>query len=329
MLVPCLVLFGITGVVTALAPTFWLLIAARLLMGIGTAGLINLAVVLIGDHYEGADRIREVGRNAAVLTSGLALLPMLSGVLGALGSWRLSLAPSSLGLLTAVAAARSLDDVRPPNEQDSLRGQIAAARKVLRSPPIRATIASGFLIFVMIFGLFLTTLPVHLDDVFGLSAAPRGLLLGVPSLSSTLIALNLTRLRQFLGLRSLLVAGAAAFGVALLGMGLAPALWMVVIGLLLYGAGEGATVPSLQETTAARAGAAQRGVVLATWVAAVRLGQATGPLLFAPMFAGIGTSATLVAGSTVALAVLGIHLFSQIGLEEDAAPGGGQGHCAG
>ena len=329
VLVPCLVLFGITGVVTALAPTFWLLIAARLLMGIGTAGLINLAVVLIGDHYEGADRIREVGRNAAVLTSGLALLPMLSGVLGALGSWRLSLAPSSLGLLTAVAAARSLDDVRPPNEQDSLRGQIAAARKVLRSPPIRATIASGFLIFVMIFGLFLTTLPVHLDDVFGLSAAPRGLLLGVPSLSSTLIALNLTRLRQFLGLRSLLVAGAAAFGVALLGMGLAPALWMVVIGLLLYGAGEGATVPSLQETTAARAGAAQRGVVLAAWVAAVRLGQATGPLLFAPMFAGIGTSATLVAGSTVALAVLGIHLFSQIGLEEDGAPGGGQGHCAG
>lgn len=319
VLVPCLTLFAITGALTALAPGFWILIGLRFLMGIGTAGLINLAVVLIGDHYEGPERVRQVGRNAAVLTSGLALLPLLSGILAEIGSWRLALAPSALGIVTAVAATRALDDVSPPGTTTGLAEQIRAAAETLRTPAIAATIASGFLIFVMIFGLFLTALPVHLEEQFGLSAAPRGLLLGIPSITSTVIALNLASLRARLGLRNLLVAGGAAFGIALLGIGLAPTVWGAVVGLLVYGAGEGATVPSLQEVTAARSGASQRGVVLAAWVAAVRLGQATGPLLFAAMFGVIGTGPTLMSGSVVALAVVAIHAFTSIG--DDVARG--------
>ena len=114
VVVPCLAIFGVMGALAALAPSYWVLVAARFLMGIGTAGLINLAVVLIGDHWEGSERIRQVGRNAAVLTAGLALLPLTSGLLAAAGGWRLSLAPSALALLTAVAAWVLLDDVRPP-----------------------------------------------------------------------------------------------------------------------------------------------------------------------------------------------------------------------
>lgn len=319
VLVPCLAIFGLMGAVASLAPTYWVLVGARFLMGIGTAGLINLSVVLIGDHWQGSERVRQIGRNAAVLTAGLALLPLISGVLAAIGSWRLSLAPSALALATAWAAWALLDDVRPPHAGSSLTDQLREASGVLRSPAILATMASGFLIFVMIFGLFLTALPVHLEREFGLSAAPRGLLLAVPSISSTLIALNLSRLRARMGLRPLLVLGGAMFGVALLGMGVAATLVAVVVGLLVYGAGEGATVPSLQETTASRAGAAQRGIVLATWVAAVRLGQAVGPLLFAAVFDVIGTGATLAVGSVVSLVVVGLHAFTPVGDDPEMA----------
>ncbi|MGA7096438.1 MAG: hypothetical protein WB245_02600, partial [Acidimicrobiia bacterium] len=61
----------------ALAPTFNLLLLARLVQGIGSSGLVNLAVVLIGDHWSGVERTRLVGRNSAVLTIGLAGLPLL------------------------------------------------------------------------------------------------------------------------------------------------------------------------------------------------------------------------------------------------------------
>lgn len=315
VVVPCLAILGIAGVMSTLAPNYWVLVGARLGMGFGTAGLINLAVVLIGDHWDGSERVRQVGRNAAVLTAGLALLPLLSGMLAAIGGWRLSLAPSAFGLVTAAAAWVLLDDVRPPHADLALLDQLRAAGHVLRTPAMTATVASGFLIFVMIFGLFLTTLPVHLEQEFGLEAAARGALLAVPSVSSTLIALNLARLRARFGLRSLLVLGAALFGISVLGVGLAPTVVGVVVALLAYGAAEGTTVPSLQEVTAARAPSSQRGVVLAAWVAAVRLGQATGPLLFAAIFTAIGTSATLVLGSLVCVPVLLLHGFTAMGSE--------------
>jgi MFS family permease len=56
VLVPCLVGIGTFGLISALAPTFELLLLAWLLQDIGAAGLINLAVVLIGDHWTGIER---------------------------------------------------------------------------------------------------------------------------------------------------------------------------------------------------------------------------------------------------------------------------------
>lgn len=321
VVVPCLAIFGVMGAVAALAPSYWVLVGARFLMGIGSAGLINLSVVIIGDHWDGPERVRQVGRNAAVLTSGLALLPLTSGLLASVGSWRLALAPSALALLTAGAAWGSLDDVLPPHASLGLADQLRSAGRILRTPVIAATITSGFLIFVMIFGLFLTTLPVHLEREFGLGAASRGLLLAVPSVSSTLVALNLTRLRAALGLRTLLVAGGVLFGVALFTVGAAAALAGVVIGLLVYGTAEGATVPSLQEITAARAPAAQRGTVLAMWVSAVRLGQAVGPLVFAVMFEEIGTGPTLMVGAAVCVPVVALHAFTSVGRERASVAG--------
>jgi predicted MFS family arabinose efflux permease len=313
VVVPCLVIFGFASALAVAAPGYWVLVLARLLMGFGSAGLINLAVVLIGDHWSGQERVRQVGRNAAVLTAGLAVLPPLAGLLGMLGTWRLSQAPSVLALLTAWAAWAELDDLRPPHAESTLGGQLRDAATTLRSPTMAATILSGFLIFVMIFGLFLTVLPVHLQRDFGLDAGARGLLLAVPALSATVVSLNLARLRERLGLRTLLVSGAALFGVALALTGWASSVVGVLGGLLLYGTAEGFTVPSLQEITAARAPAAQRGTVLAVWVAAVRLGQASGPLVFAAVFAAVGTGEALVIGALVSVPVIALHAFTGIG----------------
>lgn len=318
VLVPCLALFGVMSAVLVSAQAFWVVVGARFLMGFGSAGLINLAIVIIGDHWTGEERVRQVGRNAAVLTSSLAILPLLSGLLATVGTWRLALSPSVLSVITAVFAYRLLDDVRPPHGDLSVGEQLRSAGKTIKTPVIAATMLSGFLIFVMIFGLFLTTLPIHLADEFGLQAASRGLLLALPSISSTLIALNITSLRRRLGLRTILVAGAGMFGVALLLAGWAAAIWGVVIGLLVYGLAEGFTVPSLQEVTAARAPSEQRGTVLAAWVSAVRLGQATGPLVFSALFAAVGTGNTLMIGALVCVPLMALHAFTQISTEPDS-----------
>ncbi|MEM9035943.1 MAG: MFS transporter [Actinomycetota bacterium] len=304
VLLPCLVLFGVFAIVAALAPTFETLLAARFFQGVGGAGLINLAVVLIGDHWDGADRTRLIGRNSAVLTVGLATLPLLAGTIAEVSSWRWSLAVAAVSLLVAAIGLRCLPDVRPTTRR-SLGDQVRGASAVLRTPALLAVLVTGFLLFVVIFGLFLTTLPVHLEEEFGLGPAARGLIVSVPAIGATLVSFNAGRIRQRASIRLVLVCSAGLVSVAALGIGLASTLIVVIVAAIAYGAGEGAAIPTLQDVTASAPPPEQRAAVVAVWVSSVRLGQAVGPVTAAWAFAATSTSTTMV---------LGAALFGVVGL---------------
>ena len=173
VLTSCLTAFGSFGLMAALSPSFEVLVLSRLLQGVGSAGLINLAVVLIGDHWSGSERTKIVGRNASILTVGLATIPLVSGTVTQLAGWRVTLGIYTVALATAVVSFIVLRDGRPTRRMSPL-DQIRGAGEVIRQPSVAATFAVGFLIFVLIFGLFLTVLPLHLADMFGLDAGARG-----------------------------------------------------------------------------------------------------------------------------------------------------------
>ena len=198
VLVPCLAAFGVFGLLSALAPTLPRAPRPAAAPGVGSAGLINLAVVLIGDHWTGLERARLVGQNAAVLTVSLAVFPPLGGLLTELGGWRLSFAPYALGLATAVLIYRRLDANRPAGGV-TLREQLSGAGTAVRQRDVLGSIVIGIVIFMLIFGLFLTALPVHLEREFGLGAGQRGLVIAAPAITSTIAALRLGWLRAASG----------------------------------------------------------------------------------------------------------------------------------
>ncbi len=299
VLVPCLVSFGVFGALSALAPTFEILVGLRLLQGFGSAGLINLAVVIIGDHWTGIERAKRTGQNAAVLTCSLAVFPPLGGGLTELGGWRLSFAPYLIGLATAALVWRRLPDSRPDESVDLL-AQLRATRVVARQPIVLAVIAMGFVIFMLIFGLFLTALPVHLEEEFGLSAGGRGLVIAAPALTSTLVALNLGRLRARFGVRRIMMGAASLFTVAFVGIGLAPTLPLLLAAAMVYGLGEGIYIPTLQDVVSGASTPASRGAIVAAWVGAARAGQTVGPLGTAATYAATSTGATFVIGGALA-----------------------------
>ncbi|MDP8987060.1 MAG: MFS transporter [Actinomycetota bacterium] len=308
VVVPCLVLFGASGGVAGFAPSFSILLALRLLQGVGSAGLINLAVVLIADHWKGVDRARLIGQNSAVLTISLAVLPPLGGLLTEVGGWRAAFLPYWVGLVTAGGAAGVLG---PTLRQDVRIGdQVRQAVGFLRSPRVVTAMGSGVVLFLLIFGLLLTALPLYLADGFGLGPTSRGLVLGLPALTATIGALSLGRLTTRFGARRLVLTGSAVLAGAFTVIGEAPALAVVVIGALLYGFGEGIAVPSLQNIVAGAAPASSRGSVVAVWVGGVRLGQTAGPLLAGVAVTRIGAGATFLAGAGVAAALLLVQLVS-------------------
>ena len=308
ILTACLVVFGGFGTLSALAPTFEILLAARFLQGFGSAGLINLAIVLIGDHWTGTERTTHMGRNSATLTFGLATLPVMSGWITQAFSWRVTFGLYALSFATAGWAwLKVIDgDAQPPR---AIREQLAGAFGIARQPLPATTIGLGFLIFIMVFGVFLAAFPVHLADEFGLEAGTRGILLALPAVTSTIAAFNLARIRRAFSVRAIvaLTSGVLALAFALLGLG--PVLVVAAAGALLYGFGEGALIPTLQDLLNAESPDEHRGSVIALWVGAVRLGQTVGSLLAAVGIGLIGAGPTMVAGALVALAVMAIGVF--------------------
>lgn len=298
-LTPCLAVFGAAGVVAVLAPTFEIMLAARFVMGFGAAGLVNLAITLIGDRFTGERRTYWIGKNSGVLTAGLAVFPLLAGFVTDAAGWRWALAPYGLGLATAAAAWTIL----PPDTGRttvSVRAQLGGIGAMVRHPTIGATFVGGALGFAAMFGVFLAVLPTHLENEFGLSAGWRGVVIGLPAVTSSIAAFNLTSIRRHVATGRLLVGMALLWIVAFALIGLAGAIAVLVVGALLYGLGEGSMFPTMQDVAISEAADDERASVMATWTGFARLGQTLGPLLTGLVLAASGSTAAMLAGSALA-----------------------------
>jgi len=301
VLVACLVAFGVFGLAGAAAPSLPWLLAARAGQGAGSAGLINLAVVLLADTFDGEERARRIGQNAAVLTATIAVAPPLGGALAAAGGWRLTFVPFALGLVVAVAVVVTLPpEPRRPPTKTSLLADLRAAGPALAAQPVRSTLTTGVVVFILLFGVALTTMPFLLTSQFGLTSGAIGAVMAAPSVTSTLMSLNVSRIRAWLGPGRMVTTGLVAMAMSFAGVAVSPWLGLVVAFVLIQGLGEGLLIPALQDQVAGGAPEHQRAVVIAVWVGFVRLGQAIGPAAAGIGLALWGGSAVFAAGAGLA-----------------------------
>ena len=302
VVLPCLVVFGLGGLAAMAAQSFAFLLAARFVQGFGAAGLVNLAVVMIGDQHEDpARRAAAIGRNGAVLTVGLAVLPAVGGGVVALGGWRASFGFYGVAFVVAAAAARVLPGGRPPGVV-RLGDQARATGTYLRDRRVIAMTSVGFVGFVLVFGLVLTALPSDLHSRFGAGPGLRGVMLGLPAAAAAGISLTMGPLTRRWRTWDLVLGGFAILSLTFLGVAASPSVLLVGLSVVVYGVGEALIIVSLQAYAAGLAPAAYRGVMVAVWVSAVRGGQALGPVLAGLCIDHIGTRGTFVAGAGVAAA---------------------------
>lgn len=301
VLVPCLALFGVAGGAAAFAQTYPQLLALRLLQGVGSAALVNLAVVLIADHWDGPERARVIGRNSAVLTASIAVLPPLGGILADAGGWRLTFAPYWVAVVVAALGWVMLP--RGVRYDTSFADQLRETGPYLRSAVVIGAFVLGFWFFFLIFGEFLTVLPLHLEGAFGVGSTGRGFVLALPAVPSTISALNVGRLRGRFGASALIGAGFGFLVIGFAAIAAAGSLPVLAAGALVYGFGEGLVIPTLQDTVAGSAPTRARGSVVAVFVGVARAGQTAGPVGAGALSDAIGTQGALAGGAGLAAAL--------------------------
>ncbi len=104
-----LAVFTLASLACALAPTFALLTAARLIQGLGAAGIMSVNIALIRFIYPHSRLGQGVGNMAVVVAVASAASPSVAAAILSVASWHwLFLVNVPIGALALVMAARTL-----------------------------------------------------------------------------------------------------------------------------------------------------------------------------------------------------------------------------
>ena len=146
---------GVGAVAAALAPSFPVLMGARVLQGAGAAAVPVLATALVSARWSGAEQASALGRIAGVAATLSAFGPLAGGALEAAGGWRWSLALPLVGTLALPVLWRAAPS-RGSGERIDVRGAVFVAMAatglvlLIQSPSagvVTAAVGAALLLF--------------------------------------------------------------------------------------------------------------------------------------------------------------------------------------
>jgi DHA1 family inner membrane transport protein len=290
----CLLVLIATAAIGAIATSFPVLLASRILAGVAAGGIFPVSLAIVGDLVPVAERQIALGRYLAVVISGNFLGGSLAGVVADLIGWRgVFVAIGVCGAAAFVASRFGFSGqekpagARPPVH--AIPGLFCAIISTRRA---KICYAAVFLEGVAIFGLF-----PYVALLLLARGEPRasiaGLVLGGFALGGVVYALMVRILLGRFGARRLMLGGAGIAAVALLGVafGVSWPTEMAVFGLIGFGF---YMLHGCIQVQATEIAPDARGAAMALHSFFFFTGQAIGPVFYGFGFLHFGAVLTLV-----------------------------------
>ncbi len=308
VLIPSLLLFGIAGGMVGFSQNFSTLLLLRFFQGMGAAGLGSLNVTIIGDLYGGNERTKVMGLNASVLSIGTAVYPLIGGSLAAI-SWNFPFLLPWLAVPLGIAAMLFLKIPEPENNQH-FKLYLRNAWFGIKDQKVIGIFVAGVLVFIILYGSYLTYFSILLGGVYQASSFIIGLLMFSMSITTAIVASQLGRLNKRFSKQSLLKVGFCGYATSMVMIPFVHELWFFLLPILIFGVGHGLIMPSLQALLAEQAPMKLRGIYMALNGAMLRIGQTTGPLLIGLVYMVGGFTSAFFGGALIAvIGLLVVHFM--------------------
>jgi MFS family permease len=272
-LAAAVLLYGIAGSSGLWLNTLPDLLLGRALLGLSVAMITTTSVALIADYFQGPERTRVMGLQAAAMGFGGVVFLLLGGAVATV-SWRW---PFAIYLLAFPVFPLVLKLREPDRQKPQI---IAAGRRHQRFPFV--TIGVLYLLMMltmMIFYMVPVQLPYYIKMAGFGGSFEAGVAIAVCTLASALSSLGYAKLkanwsftRVLMCLYFLLASG---YGI----LANAPNYGILLLGLVVAGLGVGLVLPNINVWLNAKTPAAQRGKVLGGLTTCVFLGQFCSPLV--------------------------------------------------
>lgn len=236
ILVPCLVIYGLPGLVSYFTADMQLILILRFIQGIGAAALLPLTMLIIADVYKGPESLHAMSRVGIALAIGSVSAPLIGGGLASIG-WNCPFLFYALSLPFAFVVLTSLPETRVQRNNDDHKGLINGF-KALKELRVIYTIFQGFALFFLLYAV-LVYVPFMLENVLGYTAKEAGILLACQGIAIIFTTSRIKSLASKYSKTTIIATGFVFSGLALLSLSFAHSIVAVLPLLLLFGAGYG------------------------------------------------------------------------------------------
>ncbi|ADI74881.1 major facilitator superfamily MFS_1 [Methanohalobium evestigatum Z-7303] len=241
VLIPCLLINGVAGLAGYFAPNLPILLVFRFIQGIGIAGMMPVVMTMIGEIYDGLERVHAMGRMSMTTAVGSVSAPLIGGTLAVLG-WNYPFLFYGLTIPLAFIAMLVLPETMNANpEQRTGFKNMFMSLKDIR---VAYTVFLSFAVFFLLYTIVIYV-PFILKDNFGFTSQGAGLALGVQGASMVIFASQAKRLASKYPKYTILGIGFTLLGIAVVGMSGVYSIPQVFMLLLVFGVGFGMVQPLL------------------------------------------------------------------------------------
>ena len=258
-------LAGAGVLLSAMAPNFALLMAGRIVNGLGASLGGIAATAYVSRAAAAADRGKALGGVSAATQTGGFLSPGVVGLAAALADWRLGMAITAIPIVLAVIAVRIyVRPEAPPTDSHGGGRRLRPLGRMLFAP--RALVPINILtvaISLAIFGFKASLLPLYGTDALRLSPALVGLAITISTALRLPVSIASGALSDRYGRTVVFIPGALLMALVSVVLTLAPNLGAYVAFASLYALG-GATSPMVTAMVVDRSPRERIGAALGT-----------------------------------------------------------------
>ncbi|ETA69116.1 arabinose efflux permease family protein [Methanolobus tindarius DSM 2278] len=291
MLMIALGIFAFIGATGAVLNSLYIILAFRVLLGVGIAGMTICATALLADNYSGAELKKKIGLQSACMGFGAVVLEVAGGALADI-SWHAPFYIYLIALLIIPGAMISLSGSKKSNgnEQNNEEKHHAVNNNVEKHfKEKKLPLKSIALIYVATFTLMVlffsvpTKLPFVLDEKGITSALIIGALISIPGLFGTVGALAQVKVSGFVtemktNLFFFIMMGAGVFILSV-----APDMPTLIAGLIIAGIAFGIINTTNLSWLGRIAPEESRGKIFSGFTTVLFLGQLASPLVIQPI----------------------------------------------
>lgn len=298
VLVPTTLIYGIVGVSISFAPNFYIVLVLRAIQGICVAGMMNLAVTLIGDLYEGRKRARAMGYRTSAQNFINATMPFVAGALATI-AWFYPFYIYALSIPAGFFAIFKLE-IKKETNSTTFSEYAKAALFVVRQHKTLWLFFSNFMLFFLLYCI-VVYMPALITDKLGLSTLYAGLAITVAAGTSGLFSPHTGKLKGIIKTHYLVMAGFGLAGLSLLLISLSGNLIQVLLSLVLWGSGFALIMPTITTSATEQAPIHLRAGVMAVFTMMIYLGQTLSPPFFGFILKHAQLNIVFFSGAVIAL----------------------------